>query len=368
MSHPVAPLPDATPSVLALVGEHPACAAWRVWQPFAALQQRGYAAEWVWKDDPRGDRLAAAFDAYLLPRVYWRPAFQADARRWFAAVHRAGKLAWYEADDDIFSEWVVPQQKAGVGADKTLEELERERQWRLAALRWCDGAVVSTQRLATVVARYTDAPVAVVPNAIDLRWFRAVQATQKRTVPPLTVGWAGGARPDRDVDVMAEAWGRIARRYPAVTFVVQGHQPRCVYDQVPAERIRAIDWLPVEAYPLGLANVDIACCPLADAPFNRSKTPIKAWEAAASGSAVVASPTVYGQVIEHGATGYLCETADAWEDALAHLIEDEDRRQRLARRLLRRVEREHSLETQWWRWPAAWADLAARARTFWRAA
>jgi hypothetical protein len=40
--------------------------------------------------------------------------------------------------------------------------------------------------------------------------------------------------------------------------------------------------------------VDIGCCAVADTPFSRAKTPIKAWEYAAAGAAVVATPALYG--------------------------------------------------------------------------
>jgi glycosyltransferase involved in cell wall biosynthesis len=134
-----------------------------------------------------------------------------------------------------------------------------------------------------------------------------------------------------------------------------------VYAQVPRERIRAIDWLPLEAYPLGLREIDVACCPLADAPFNRCKTPIKAWEAAACGSAVVASPTVYGPTLTHGEDGYLCATKEEWLGALERLVEDATERRRVRDNLRRRVATACSLEGNAWRWPAAWARLAARA-------
>ncbi len=352
--------------LLALVGDVSGCSLYRVWQPFAALQAQGYPAEWGWRDDLSLERVAPAFDAYLLPRISWKAAHLPEALRWFDLVQGAGKCVFYEADDDLFSEWIVPQQKRGIQQDTPVEQLEQERKARILTLQRCDGATVSSPRLATVVRQFTDAPVAVVPNALDLDWFRAVQRVArqkaKRAVPPLTVGWAGGNRPDADLTPMAEAWGRLARRYPAVTFVVQGHQPAIIREHVPPDRLRTIPWLAPEAYPVGLRNIDIGCAPLSETPFNRAKSCIKVWEYAASGAAVVASPTVYQQTITDGEDGYLCETADAWEAALSRLIEDEPHRRKLARRLLRRVEREHSLAGNAWRWPAAWASLWQQAQ------
>lgn len=340
-----------------MVADQTGCSLWRVLQPFAELQRQGYSAEWGPKDDPRLGLLAPLFDAIVLPRLSWSGTDRAKGVKWGEAMHKAGKTIIYEVDDDLFSPWAVDHQAKGIGKERPAHQLEWERQDRIFALNLCDGVTVSTQRLATVVREYTDAPVEVVPNALDLRWWRSVQATGARKIPPVTVGWAGGARPDRDVTAMAEAWGRIARRFPKVTFVVQGYQPESITEFVPPERVRRIPWLALEVYPLGLLNIDVGCCPLADVPFNRCKTPIKAWEYAVSGAAVVASPTVYGQVIRHGENGYLASTADEWEDGIARLLEDTFHRREVGGRLRTDITERYSLEQNAWKWPAAWQSI-----------
>jgi glycosyltransferase involved in cell wall biosynthesis len=361
------------PRVLFLVGDASGCSVWRVFQPVAELQRQGApvgAVEWGWKDDNRLGDLVAHFDAVILPRLSWRPGDRLDARLWFDGLRRAGKLVWYELDDDLVSPWITNQQeRGGLVPELDAEAKEAARLGRLAALRLCDGVTVTSQRLATVVRNHTDAPVEVIPNAIDWRWFKAtIKQGGPRRVPPLTVGWAGGARPDADLEAMAWAWGELAQTHPEVSFVVQGHQPKPIHAALPASRIRALPWMPLEAYPVGLANIDIACCPLADAPFNRCKSGIKVWEAAACGSAVVASPTIYRQTIESGEDGYLCETGEEWLAALTRLVEDEGERRRVGGNLRRRVATEHALEANAWRWPVAWARLYERCGEARRAA
>lgn len=355
----------SVPRVLAIPGDRNGPALWRILQVFAELQRHGYPAEWCPKDDPRLGAVAVQYrpDLVILPRLSWLSEDRAKAERFVGNLHAAGVAVCYEVDDELFSEHVVARQleHAGMTKGHTAAELEAERLARLHALGLCDGVTVSTPRLATVARAYTNAPVHVVENAIDLPWWRAVQRHAERLVPGLTIGWAGGARPDADVQAMAEAWVRLAARYPAVTFVVQGHQPKPL-EALPPDRVRRVPWLPLESYPLGLAGIDIGCCPLGDTAFNRCKSPIKAFEYAASGAAVVASPTVYRTLIEPGETGYLCETADEWEAALSALIESESRRRIMARRLLRKVERQHSLSVNAWRWPAAWSSIVATFR------
>jgi glycosyltransferase involved in cell wall biosynthesis len=352
------------PSVLALVGrERSGPDLWRVWQPIAALERRGYWCGWEFKDAALLSTIAPQFAGYVLPRISWPAAHRKVADDWFRLVRASGKFAVYEADDDVFTERETQRRVELDWTDgKSLEDLESDRQERVWAMQQCDGVTVSTQRLATIVRQFTDKPVIVVPNAIDLKWFTSVVRGSRRQIEGLTIGWAGGRRHDRDVEAMAEAWGWIARKYPAVRFVVQGWQPQVILDNVPADRLTVLPWLPPETYPVGIRQVDIGCCAVADTPFNRAKSPIKAWEYAAAGAAAVASPLLYSSVIDHGYSGLIASTAQEWTDALGLLVESHATRQMMAKRLLRTVEKRHSLEGNLPRWPEAWRTIQESAK------
>ncbi len=342
--------------VLALVGEMDGCSLWRILLVFSELQRQGFpGVEWGMRDDGRLANIVHKFDAVILPRLHWPPEERDKADHWFRALHKAGLAVIYEVDDDLFSDDFARRLVQLHG--KTPQEAELRRSCILHALHSCDGMTVSGQRLATMAREYTDIPIRVVPNYIDLRWFHKIQKAAIRKVPGLTIGWAGGNRPDSDVAMMAQAWARIARRYLHVTFVIQGHHAQIFYDTIPNERIAMLDWMPIDAYPAGLVNIDIGCCPLGNTQFNRAKTFIKAMEYAASGAAVVASPTVYGQLIEHGVDGYLCDTVDEWEESLSTLVEDYTLRHRLSKALLAKVRKYHNLEANAWRWVEAWSEI-----------
>jgi len=351
------------PSVLALVGDMSGPTLWRVLSPFTALHTAGYPADWAPKDAAGIGEIAPLYDGYVLPRMAWQPGQRRIAEQWFTMIRRAGRFTVYDADDDIFTSDLSRRTvELGWTEGKSYAELEAERFERIWTMQQCDGVAVSTQRLATVVRSFTPRPVVVVPNAIDLPWFRRVlSSAQRRTASP-TIGWAGGRRPDRDLAPMAEAWARIAQSHPSVTFVVQGHVPAVVTEAVPADRLLVLPWMPLERYPAGLVEVDIACCSVADERFNRCKTAIKAMEAAVAGAAVVATPTVYGQLIEHEKHGYLAETADEWEAALSALVARPALRAIMATRLRKRVERKHSLAGNLHRWPEAWSAIALSVR------
>lgn len=355
---PLLDAPLVGPRVLSLVGDASGCSMWRVWQPTAFLRLHGYPCDWAFVRDPNFDRVPlGAYQAVVLCRLAWhwfeRPGAKATLKRWRAA----GIKLFFEADDDLFTPFVTEQQLSRVNAAKSRRELEADREASQWVLRMCDGVTVSTQYLASTVRRFTDAPVEVVPNAIDAEWFRAQQAGMHRTRPGPVIGWAGGNRPDADLEQMAVAWGRIAAAYPDATFVVMGHHPPIVRQHVPAERLVRVPWLHPDDYPKGLVGLDIGCCPLQETPFNRSKSSIKAFEYALSGAAVVASPTVYRHTLTHQKTGWLASTAGEWETGLRYLLDAPAERDRLARALAADVAGRFALKRHYWKWPAAWNRL-----------
>lgn len=355
------------PRVLALTDEpHTGPLLWRVFTVFERLEQRRYMAHHAPSKDDRVASIAPNYQAIILPRTSWAFHERDYAQAWFRTMHRHGIAVIWEADDDLISPAIISRMHDTKWEDgKSDQQLEQDRQDRVWTMQQCDGVTVSTQRLATITRQYTDKPVIVVPNYIDIRWFREVIFGARKSIKGLTIGWAGGRRAEYDVEPMAEAWGRLARRYPDVTFVCQGYQPAAITEQVPADRLIRLPWMPLQRYPAGLRQVDIGCAAVADVPFNRAKSNIKALEYAVAGSAVVASPLLYASVVDHGASGFLAETADEWEDGLAQLIEAPALRSIMAKRLLKTVEKHWTLDANLWKWPVAWSVIVDdfRART-----
>lgn len=357
------------PTVLALTHHDmmAGCTAWRIAWPMTELARRGYPVGWGVVGDPRSARWIDQADIIVAPRLEWRYDSEADGRAWVDLLHQRGKALIYETDDDLYSPESIDRIRITGDpdqADRPWAMMEAERQARIFALALADGVTVSTPALAAVVRRYTDKPIAVVPNAIDLPRFRAAVATwgAPRADRPLTIGWAGGNRPGVDAQACADAWGVIADRYPEVRFLVVGYPLGTLLSAVPPTRLQYVAKLSIHRYPAAMAEIDILCCPLEANTFNLSKSPIKAYEGAAAGSAVVASPTVYGDLITPGRDGLVCTTADDWAAALASLVDDRALRRRLAAGLLATVERDHTLAGNVHRWPAAWSDLVAAFR------
>ncbi len=335
---------------------------WRVTRPAARLREAGVDATSCWLDADQMPTVPVAGRVVVLQRVTVKGDGPEYARAWVDRLRAAGALAVvYEMDDDeltgaeaVHLDATMPIGASGHAALATTRQALR---WTLEA---CDGATVTTEPLAAVVRRYTDKPVVVVPNAIDVDWFRARLAPKAPWADSLTIGWAGWRRPDADLEPMAIAWGRIAARYPDVRFVVAGHQADVIYRQpIDLDRIIRVPVAPLDEYP-AMYQVDIGCCAVADTPFSRCKSPIKAWEFALAGAAVVATPTLYGDCV--ACKGYLRETADDWEHALSILIEDEPERRKSARDMLAHVEHHHTLTGNLHHWTDAYAEIVASVR------
>lgn len=83
-------------------------------------------------------------------------------------------------------------------------------------------------------------------------------------------------------------------------------------------------------YGSRLAQADIALLPLADTPFNRTKSDLKFIESAAHGAVALASPVVYSASLVDGETGLLFGDETEFADRLEALITDRGLRHRLA--------------------------------------
>jgi glycosyltransferase involved in cell wall biosynthesis len=336
---------------------------WRVWAPFAELTRRGFIADWCHKEESMKVLPLIAsgrYDAVLTPRIVW--PIKDIGEKWVNSIHNAG-LAWlYEIDDDVFSPAIIPRQTKlfAEEAAKGYDQLEWERNERIRLLAICDGVTVTTRRLKTMIGQYApEAPVYVVPNAIDVAWFKLVLRGIGR-VPELegklTIGWAGGTREDVDLLVLGKAWTVLAEKYPHVMFVAQGHLSSVLADAVPKERRLLLPWLPLDEYPRALVNIDIGCCVVAPMVFNSSKSCIKWYEMTLAGAACVVSPMVYGNEVTDGVDALVASSVDEWIEKLSILVESEELRRSVAREARRTVVTEHSLQNNVLAWPEAWKE------------
>jgi glycosyltransferase involved in cell wall biosynthesis len=279
---------------------------------------------------------------------------------WLAERRPMVRKIVYETDDDVFTEDRLQHLKdANFLQGKTEDEIRAEQRVARWLVTQVDAVTVSTEPLAALVRTLTNRPVHCIPNALDVRWFRAHMTYRTPWADTLTIGWAGGRRSERDIVPMARAWGKIAKRYPEVRFVTAAPTTlTAIYRYVPENRVLRLPWLGLDDYPIAY-QTSIGCCSVRDTPFNRCRSPIKAWEYAIAGAAVVATPTVYGDCMRGGtAEPEIAETADDWEAALSRLIEDESLRAQVPVFMREHVMAHHDLDAQVTRWSDTYREIA----------
>lgn len=340
--------------VVALVEELTAKQRWRIGAPFEHINHHGGEARMMWDANPESMPFPADTGVIVLPGV---AADELAIQR----LHDRDLAVVLDTDDDTFTyAWTEHMMASMLGA--AIPDLEQARQNQMRTLCQVDAVTVSTPALASLVkAIRGNDKVHVIPNALDLAWFRSGIRNGARTDGAITIGWAGGQRPMRDLEPMLEAWRRIARRYPSVRFVWAGWLPVQIFRWVPPERIVTAPWQDGNLYADAMA-VDIGCCPAEATSFNSYKSPIKAWEFAAAGAAVVASIVPYETTIDHGENGFLADTADQWEQALSVLVESGHKRGELAHALAEDVERHHDLASEYVRWTEVYGAIVGKWR------
>lgn len=356
-----------TPRVLHVTTNPEGINRWRTWWPCNALHAAGFTADYCdYADLPgyHGRLVTGGYDLVVTPRYVWAQPWMGSA--WIATMRRLGVKWVYDMDDDLLSPEIVEQQMRlhtdddGVNWPK---RLEYERIERTRLLRYVDAVTVENEALATVVRRHTDAPIHVLPNAIDASSFCASMrpVVTVGSDLPITVGWAGGARSELDLAPVARAWTHLARNYPYLHFLVIGHQSELLVNAVPSDRLTFVEWLPLDQYASMLQLIDVGCCSVADTPWNSCKSPIKFFEMTLAGAVCVVSSVLYGNAVTHLRDGMVVPNhrADLWSDYLSLLVQSATLRRALLQEASETVCEQHAMDTQVDTWADVYRTIAA---------
>ncbi len=325
------------PRVISFMDEGVPSPHWRIVAPFKRLAAAGYPVSIFPISETDKVRMQ---DADVLVLYHWNclnpsalPGFLDDLHR-----HRVGLV--YDTDDDLFN---MPTSWLADAGDAVVQShLTRAASTRYLA-QAADVLTTSTPYLASQMRVYNPR-VQVLPNLIDpAAYVLPIHRADYRKVQGLTVGVHGSLSHLDDWIILGELFPILAERYPELTFVTAGFCPPYLEALGLGERLVKLPWLALDQYKKNVANIDIALCPLPDTAFNRSKSPIKWMESSLFGAAVVASPTVYGEVIRHGETGFIANNLGDWIEYVSILVENSALRKRIGHRAQREVLMRHSL-------------------------
>lgn len=290
---------------------------YRVRVPLEALERRGHSVE---IDDYIPWRAGKRPASHVL--VGQRISNEGPSRHWISAAGDVRRV--FELDDLLLD--VDP---SSVRPFEYYSDPGRRRRL-LENMRSADVVTVSTPYLADAVrADYgVTAPVFVLPNCLEPQVFDLPPVDQSG---PMTVGWSGSDTHRADVMLLRRPLSRFLARHPEVGVTLAGVDYR---RELGAPRARVLGWHPIWSDAVGYyARMDwqVTLAPLVSHHFNRAKSALRALEAGARGSVVIASDVEpYSNYVQDGVTGFLIRRDHEWMDRLELLRSDEGLRARMA--------------------------------------
>jgi glycosyltransferase involved in cell wall biosynthesis len=179
-------------------------------------------------------------------------------------------------------------------------------------LAMCTAVSAGCRHLADY-ARGHNPRVFLVPTSIDLALYSPPRAHATRET--LTVGWTGSLTTGPYLELIARPLREAAERVP-LELAVLGAEV-----SLPGVAVRCQKWSPEGEVPF-IRSFDVGLKPLPRTDWVRGKCPMKELQYMALGIPPVV--TRFGSSVEsldHGRTGFLCETDADWVDALLSLAD-----------------------------------------------
>ncbi|MFP4381157.1 MAG: glycosyltransferase family 4 protein [Candidatus Sumerlaeia bacterium] len=156
------------------------------------------------------------------------------------------------------------------------------------------------------------------------------------------IGWVGSPSTAPYLREIEDPIHAILDEHPDWKFLVLGAQEKHIGWKNPP-RAEYVEWS-IETEPVQLQRMAIGINPLPDNTWTRGKGAYKVLQYMASGIPSVASPVgVNRDLMEDAQSGMLAPDAVAWHDALAALMTQPDRREKLGREARRRAEEKHAI-------------------------
>jgi glycosyltransferase involved in cell wall biosynthesis len=223
----------------------------------------------------------------------------------------------YEVDDDLFNIPPGFENPHKAFSDPTLRAI------MTAFLQEADAVTTSTLPLAETLQKIApNQHFEVIRNSIDLEmWESSYQHKQTLDNPVVTLGWMASGSHVVDLPMIRPVLESLLQKYPNLHLHCIGGIKDEMFSEAVRQYIFCEDWVEISRLPSAMIDFDIGLAPLADNPFNRSKSGIKALQYWALGIPTVASPLPVYDCIEHGKDGFLAGTPEEWEQHLSILIE-----------------------------------------------
>ena len=197
-------------------------------------------------------------------------------------------------------------------------------------LKMCDAAITTTERLADELKNYIPEVYINRNVASDEMLMLSEKAYKESKYADeyVRLGYfSGSITHNADFDLILPTIIKIMEKYEYVRLVICGeldlpHKLAAYKDRI--EMRPFCDW---RQLPELIASVDINLAPLENSIFNEAKSENKWVEAALVRVPTVASKVgAFEKMISNNVDGFLCQSADEWEEILSKLIEEKDYR------------------------------------------
>jgi GT2 family glycosyltransferase/glycosyltransferase involved in cell wall biosynthesis len=248
-----------------------------------------------------------------------------DLQNWLPGWKAAGGKLLYEIDDDLLDAEGLRKRHYASDTDDTEAKV-------LFLASHADLVHVSTEPLAERIKPYNQ-QVRVIPNALDPELWRLSNPRDHdqgpyRRLPngPLRIGYIGTPTHDEDLDLITEAMQTIQKKYGSYVEIeiIGGFQKRSPTFGKRVGLPRETDYPNFVRWLQERVHWDIGVIPLAETPFNASKSYLKFLEYAALDMAIVVSAgVVYKSVARHKDNCHMvmAEKND-WVQSICELIEN----------------------------------------------
>lgn len=300
---------------------------YRVYLPMLALQERGHEVVEVLQERGRPLPIETLADCDFV-HIH-RLLLTDDEDDCVARLKDAGVVVGFDDDDN--SEAAPPELEALI-AEGSLVRAQRDFARLLVRAPEIDLFTTPSDDLADRFQRAGAGSVHVIDNHLPGAFGRVRPVGHEG----LVIGWHAASEHQLDVEALGidAVLRRLLDAHPDVHVVTIG-----IDLELGHERYRREDFMPIAELTQRLADFDLGIVPLADTPFNRCRSNVKAREYAAAGVPWLASPLGAYAHLGRDEGGLLVED-DEWFGALDGLIRSRRDRRKLAKQGKAWAERE----------------------------
>jgi hypothetical protein len=312
--------------------------------PMRAMERRGHTVPWPAKlgeDLP----LRELFTCDLV-HCYRRARRVDDLRR----LSERGVAVTFDNDDDFATAEAGPG-GAGLAGNRFNRKMAREL---LALASLADLTTTPSEVLAETYTRNGVGRVGVIENYLDREMFGFGSASEHDGV---VVGWVAGSEHSVDFERLpiVDALRRAIDAHPELRVLTLG-----VRLPLASERYEHVEHVVYPDLLKVVGRMDIGIAPLADIPFNRSRSNVKLKEYGAGVTAWLASPVGPYRELGERQGGWLVPD-DNWLSAIDALVRNPRGRKRLARRALKWA-RKQTIDDHAQLWERAFMETLDRVR------